>query len=108
MRVPALLLSILLLVTVLPASPPVHADERPPAFAPFEQVETHRIRIVNSIDGAIQVSGDRGKTWHLVGRVTAPATQSLMGYSASGYAQRPFATLFDQCDCQKRSAISGH
>ncbi len=87
MRVPALLLSVLLLLTSLLTSHPARADERPPAFAPFTQVETHRIRIVNSIDGAIQVSSDTGKTWHLVGRVTAPATESLMGYSASGYAQ---------------------
>ncbi len=50
-------------------------------------MESHRIRIVNTVDGAIQVSADKGRTWHLIGRVTAPATQSLMGYSASGYAQ---------------------
>ena len=59
----------------------------PPAFPAFAQVETHRIRIVNGVDGAIQISTDKGQTWHLIGRVTAPATQSLMGYSASGYAQ---------------------
>jgi len=87
MRVPALLLSLLLLLTSLLLTPSVRADERPPTLAPFAQGETHRIRIVNSVDGAIQISGDSGKTWHLVGRVTAPATQSLMGYSASGYAR---------------------
>ena len=90
MRVPALLFSVLLFVLGLLAAPlvsPVRADEKPPAFPKFAQAETHRIRIVNSVDGAIQVSDDAGKTWHLVGRVTAPATQSLMGYSASGYAQ---------------------
>ena len=63
------------------------ALETPPSFAPFERVETHRIRIVNSVDGAIQVSDDGGKRWHLIGRVTAPATESLMGYSAAGYAK---------------------
>ncbi len=63
------------------------AVESPPGFAPFEQVETHRIRVVNSVDGAIQVSDDGGKHWHLIGRVTAPATESLMGYSAAGYAR---------------------
>ena len=63
------------------------AGESPPSFAPFEQVETHRIRVVNSVDGAIQVSDDGGKKWHLIGRVTAPATESLMGYSAAGYAR---------------------
>jgi len=84
MRVPALLLSVLLLALSLVAA---CADERPPVFPAFAQVETHRIRIINSPDGAIQVSGDAGRTWHLVGRVTAPATQSLMGYSASGYAR---------------------
>ena len=63
------------------------AHEMPPTFPAFAQVESHRIRIVNSLEGAIQISTDKGQTWHLIGRVTAPATQSLMGYSASGYAQ---------------------
>jgi len=90
MRVPLLLFSVLLLVTSLFLAPlvcSIRADEKPPAFPKFTQVETYRIRIVNSVDGAIQVSDDAGKTGHRVGRVTAPATQSLMGYSASGYAQ---------------------
>ena len=73
------------LFALLPFSASAH--EMPPTFAPFAQVESHRIRIVNSVDGAIQISTDQGQTWHLIGRVTAPATQSLMGYSASGYAQ---------------------
>jgi hypothetical protein len=63
------------------------ADEMPPTFPAFAQTETHRIRIVNTVDGAIQVSDDKGKIWHLIGRVTAPATESLMGYSAAGYAR---------------------
>ena len=83
MRVPALLLGFLFLLTAFP----VVADETPPSFPAFPQTETHRIRIVNSVDGAIQVSDDAGKDWHLIGRVTAPATQSLMGYSAAGYAR---------------------
>ncbi len=66
---------------------PTHALETPPRFPAFAQVESHRIRVVNSLDGAIQISTDQGRSWHLIGRVTAPATQSLMGYSASGYAQ---------------------
>ena len=83
MRVTALLVSLLLLLFTYS----LRADETPPTLAPFAQVETHRIRIVNSVDGAIQVSDDKGKTWHLIGRVTAPATESLMGYSAAGYAR---------------------
>ena len=83
MRVIVLLFCILLLTPTFSVS----ADEMPPKFTAFAQVETHRIRIVNSVDGAIQVSADAGKTWHLIGRVTAPATESLMGYSAAGYAQ---------------------
>ncbi len=83
MRVPALLLGFLFLLTVFP----VMAEETPPSFPVFPQVETHRIRVVNSVDGAIQVSDDGGKDWHLIGRVTAPATESLMGYSAAGYAR---------------------
>ncbi len=61
--------------------------ETPPTFPAFAQAETHRIRVVNSVDGAIQVSDDGGRIWHLIGRVTAPATESLMGYSAAGYAK---------------------
>ncbi len=83
MRVPALFVCFLLFLLALPGS----ADETPPKFPAFAQTETHRIRIVNSVDGAIQVSDDAGKTWHLIGRVTAPATESLMGYSAAGYAK---------------------
>ena len=71
---------------------PLRADtspgprEVPPAFAAFAQIETHRIRVVNAAEGPVEVSSDAGKTWQLVGRVTAPATQSLTGYLASGYA----------------------
>lgn len=68
------------------ADAPIGPRETPPALAPYAEQETHRIRIVNAVDGAIQVSGDAGRTWRLVGRVTAPATQSIMGYLASGYA----------------------
>ncbi len=88
MRFAVLRAFLLVLVTLLAlTAPPAYAYEMPPAVAPFAQVETHRIRIVNALDGAIQISDDRGRTWHLIGRVTAPATQSLMGYSAAGYAQ---------------------
>ena len=80
-------LALLFLALLLIPSVCVRAHEMPPTFPPFAQVETHRIRIVNGVDGAIQISTDKGQTWHLIGRVTAPATQSLMGYSASGYAQ---------------------
>jgi len=83
MRSALLFLFALLLLPLTPAQ----AHEMPPTVPKFAQVETHRIRIVNSVDGAIQVSSDKGQTWQLIGRVTAPATQSLMGYSASGYAQ---------------------
>jgi hypothetical protein len=75
----------------VPASAEIVTDvlpnETPPAIAPFPQVETHRIRITNAVDGPVQVSCDSGRTWQLVGRVTAPATDSLMGYLASGYSQ---------------------
>ena len=84
MRVLFLLIGLLLIQPAFAQSGP---HEMPPAFPAFAQVETHRLRIVNAVDGAIQVSADKGKTWHLLGRVTAPATQSLMGYSAAGYAQ---------------------
>src|SRR4051794_27009400 len=83
----------LLVITAVPllAQQRVGPRETPPATAPFAQVETHRIRIVNAVDGPIQVSEDAGKNWQLIGNVIAPATQSLMGYLASGYA--PSSTI---------------
>jgi len=61
--------------------------ESPPAIVPFEKAESHRIRISNSVDGPVEVSRDKGVTWQTVGHVTKPATASVMGYLASGYAQ---------------------
>jgi hypothetical protein len=61
--------------------------ESPPSIAPFDQVESHRIRITNSADGPVEVSDNQGETWHVVGHVVTPATQAVMGYLASGYAQ---------------------
>ena len=87
MRFPALLFCLLLCLLLICGLLPGYALETPPLFPAFPQVETHRIRIVNAEDGAIQISDDVGKTWHLIGRVTVPATQSLPGYSAAGYAQ---------------------
>ncbi len=83
-----LFLIVCLLFVTLPlrADGPVGPRETPPSFTAFPDQETFRIRVVNAEDGAIQVSGDAGKNWLLVGRVTAPATRSLMGYLASGYA----------------------
>src|SRR5205823_3608144 len=41
--------------------------ESPRDFKPFAQVETHRIRITNAIEGEVQVSTDAGATWAVVG-----------------------------------------
>ncbi|MGO8671467.1 MAG: hypothetical protein ACLQVD_08920 [Capsulimonadaceae bacterium] len=60
--------------------------EIPRHYAPFSQIETHRIRIDNIAGGLVEVSADAGVSWRTVGRVTAPATDSLSGYLASGYA----------------------
>jgi hypothetical protein len=59
----------------------------PPVIAHYDTIESHRIRVQNVVGGAISVSTDQGRTWNIVGRVTAPATDSLMGYLASGYSQ---------------------
>lgn len=60
------------------------AQAEPAAAVPM--VETHRFRIVNARDGAIQVSTDRGQSWQLLGRVLIPAVTVLEGYLASQYA----------------------
>src|SRR5579875_658128 len=86
MRFSTLLICFFLLALPLIADGPVGPRETPPQFAAVPDTEVFRIRIVNAADGAIQVSDDGGERWQLVGRVTAPATQSLMGYLASGYA----------------------
>lgn len=84
-------LAFLYLLCALPilaqSANPVLPPELPPTIIPFDQVETLRLRIQNIVDGAVQVSADQGKTWRLVGRVTAPATDNVTGYLASGYAQ---------------------
>ena len=80
---------ILFLLALMPvyADGPVAPRAAPPILAAVPTEETERIRIVNAVSGAVQVSLDKGQTWRLVGRVTAPATESLMGYLASGYSQ---------------------
>ncbi len=65
--------------------------EIPPTFAPPDTVEAWRIRIENYAQGPISISIDGGINWEMVGRVTAPATQNLMGYLAAGYA--PISTV---------------
>ncbi len=84
-----LLFTLLAFLLALPlrADGPIAPREVPPVLAPVATVETHRIRVVNAVDGAVQVSLDKGETWQLVGRVTAPATESLPGYLATGYSQ---------------------
>jgi len=84
-----LLFTLLVFFFALPlhADGPVAPREVPPLLAPVAAQETHRIRVVNAVDGAVQVSLDKGQTWQLVGRVTAPATESLPGYLATGYSQ---------------------
>lgn len=57
-----------------------------PLAAPTGYVETHRLRIVNRVSGAISVSTDAGKTWQLIGRVLVPATTVVQGYIAAEYA----------------------
>jgi hypothetical protein len=86
MRFVLLLIFLMTLLVPLAADTPLGPRDVPPAFPAFAQVETHRIRILNVEGGPIQVSTDQGQTWQLVGRVTAPATASLPGYLASGYA----------------------
>jgi len=81
------LLLFFLLLVPLHADGPVAPREVPPVLVPVAAQETHRIRVVNAVDGAVQVSLDQGQTWQLVGRVTAPATESLPGYLATGYSQ---------------------
>lgn len=48
--------------------------------------EMYRIRVTNCVDGAVQVSLDRGKSYVTVGRVTRPASKCIQGFAASGYA----------------------
>jgi hypothetical protein len=61
-------------------------NTQPPDNSGLKTVEVWRIRIRNDDYGPIEVSVDKGVTWTLIGRVTTPATQSLIGYLAAGYA----------------------
>jgi hypothetical protein len=58
----------------------------PPTFTAPASVEGWRIRLINDVEGPIEVSGDGGQSWQLIGRVINPATRVLQGYLASGYA----------------------
>ena len=69
------------------AQAPVPPNEEPPIFPAIAAHETHRIRITNAVSGLIQVSMNQGDSWSTVGMVTAPATDSLTGYLASGYSK---------------------
>ncbi len=53
----------------------------------FNQVETHRIRIRNTVGGAVEVSPDAGRSWQAVGSVTRPATALAEGFAASRWAR---------------------
>ncbi|MBC7808734.1 MAG: Ig-like domain-containing protein [Akkermansiaceae bacterium] len=57
-----------------------------PLAVPPGYIETHRLRIVNRVNGAISVSTDGGKNWQLIGRVLVPATTVVQGYIAAEYA----------------------
>ncbi|MDX1932635.1 MAG: Ig-like domain-containing protein [Capsulimonadales bacterium] len=76
-----------------PNAPLLPVPENPGKFLPVppDRVESHRIRIVNQRDGAIQISLDRGETWQLIGRVRRPARTAVEGYIAAQYA--PPATV---------------
>ena len=63
----------------------------PPTFTMPPTAEAWRIRIINDIEGPIEVSSDGGKSWELIGRVINPATRVLQGYLAAGYA--PIGTV---------------
>ena len=52
-----------------------------------EMRELYRIRIQNCVNGAVEVSLDKGEQYALVGRVIRPATQVANGFSASKYAE---------------------
>ena len=58
----------------------------PPTFTPPPSTEAWRIRIINDVEGPIEVSDDQGSSWQLIGRVLNPATRVLEGYLAAGYA----------------------
>lgn len=49
--------------------------------------EIYRIRIVNEVDGPVQVSLDQGKSYATLGRVNRPATTCIQGFAASAYAR---------------------
>lgn len=91
MRYIPLLLCFLLLTVPLSADTLVGPRETPPQYPAYAEQETLRIRIVNAAYGPVEVSPDSGRTWSIIGRVTAPATSSLIGYLASGYA--PISTV---------------
>ena len=80
-------LFLLLTLGLFTASPIANAEEAADIVAPADRVESHRLRIVNEKEGAIQVSYDKGETWRLIGRVLAPAKTCAEGFLAVQYAK---------------------
>lgn len=91
MRYAFLLLCLMLIALPLGADTLIGPRETPPQYPAYKQQEILRIRIINAVYGAVEVSTDSGLSWSVVGRVIAPATESLIGYLASGYA--PLSTV---------------
>jgi hypothetical protein len=61
---------------VVCAALPAHAADAPVA-APAPPSESYRIRIENRTGGAIEVSGNSGRSWEPLGKVTRPASSIL-------------------------------
>jgi hypothetical protein len=90
----SLFLPLIVVLAALWSNMPAHAvlpKTQPPDNSSLVTVEVWRIRIDNYADGPIEVSDDHGATWTMIGRVLVPATQSLTGYLAAGYA--PIGTV---------------
>lgn len=71
----------------IPGAPARH--DRAPAAGP----EHHRIRIVNRLFGAVQVSHDQGRTWRLVGRVLRPDPGKLHAIGDREFTAADWAPL---------------
>ena len=70
---------------------PLFLNLKKSLFAPYFKQESHRFKIINSINGPINISYDKGKTWKTLGIVLSPSSQPIrttshMDFSAANWA----------------------
>lgn len=77
-----------LLLAALLAAPALGEPAPPASVGAPSARESLRLRLTNAVGGAVEASRDGGRSWLLLGRVTAPALRvNPQSYTAAGWAR---------------------